>query len=180
MRKFIMVVAVAALGAIFAPVPASAAPSGTVVARGPNYIYDKAYAGVRTYLFAYHEKTGATIFAFLVRGMPKSTWGKRYGVHVHTKPCAANPAAAGPHFMLPTAPATLPLAQREIWLDVTVTTGGWALSTRTVTWPIPAGSPANSVVLHAAPTNPTTGEAGARVACTTAALGNVGVAGATQ
>jgi Cu/Zn superoxide dismutase len=177
MRKFITVVAAATLGAVLAPVPASAAPAGTVVARGPGYVYDKAYAGVRTYLFAYHEKSGGTIFAFLVRGMPKSTWGKRYGVHVHTKPCTANPAAAGPHFMLPTAPKSLPLGQREIWLDVTVTAGGWALSTRTVMWPIPAGSPANSVVLHAAPTNPKTGEAGARVVCMTAPLANVGVSG---
>ena len=64
----------------------------------------------------------------------------------------------------------MPLAQREVWLDVTSDANGRGVATTTVPWAFTPGS-AGSVVIHALPTNALTGAAGARLACTSVALG---------
>src|SRR4051794_16653109 len=106
-----------ALVATVLPATAAAAaaprpnPSAAVVS-GPTYVYDKAYARVRTMVAAYQDMSGGTGVAFLVTGMPPSAWGRRFGVHVHTNPCGRNPAAAGPHYAFPGVPPTRPLSRR--------------------------------------------------------------------
>ena len=66
--------------------------------------------------------------------------------------------------------ATVPLAEREVWLDVTSDDRGRGVATTTVPWAFAPGT-AGSVVIHALPTNTTTGAAGARLACTSVAFG---------
>jgi Cu-Zn family superoxide dismutase len=162
--------ALALVAAVLPATPAAAAPQPTTSAAlvsGPTYVYDKAYAGVRTMVVAFRESADRSMVALLVTGMPRSAWGKRFGAHVHTNPCGRTPASSGPHYQFPGVPPKRPLSQREIWLDVTVMTGGWGYSYRPVPLPLERGAQANSVVLHARPTNSRTGDAGARLLCTT-------------
>ena len=95
--------------------------------------------------------------------------GRTFGAHVHTGTCGADPLASGGHYQHSTDPA-VPLAQREVWLDVTADADGRGVATTTVPWTFAAGS-AGSVVIHALPTNTLTGAAGARLACTSVELG---------
>ena len=154
---------------------AAADPAGirfapVVVAFGPTFVYDQQVAGAKTVVLALSTRAGRTTVAFMVVGLPKSTWGKSLGAHAHVNSCAADPAAAGGHYANPAAAPDTPLHSKEIWLDVTVRPGGSALSVTTVDWLIRPGD-ANSVVLHAMPTNHDTGAAGARMLCTTVAFG---------
>ena len=92
--------------------------------------------------------------------------------------CAAAPASAryigtdpttsGGHYQH--SGATGPLAEREVWLDVTSDERGRGVATATVPWAFAPGT-AGSVVIHALPTNATTGAAGARLTCTSVAFG---------
>ena len=76
-------------------------------------------------------------------------------------PCqAGNGAAAGPHYNHGGGISS----QTEVWLDFTVDQGGVARSETVVPFVV-AGGAAQSVVIHALATNPSTGLAGARVAC---------------
>lgn len=164
------------VAAVLPATPAAAAPRPTASAAlvsGPTYVYDKAYSGVRTMVLAFRVEGGESMVALLVTGMPRSTWGKRLGAHVHTNPCGRTPASAGPHYQFPGVSPKEPMSKREIWLDVTVMPGGWGYSARSVALPLERGAKANSVVLHAEPTNPRTGDAGARVLCTTYDLDGV-------
>ena len=188
-----LIAATAALGGtlLSAPAPVPSTPSlpgppaampprdNSLLVRGPTYVYDHAYDGARTTVAAYRSRQDRATVVFVVTGMPRSTWGRRFGVHVHTNRCGRDPAAAGPHFANPRAPRGATLAEREIWLDVRVLVGGFGISRHTTTYPLPRGIQANSVVLHAQPTNQVTGEAGARVMCTTVPLGNI-PSGATR
>ncbi|WP_344085539.1 hypothetical protein [Luedemannella helvata] len=181
-----MIAAAVALGGTFASAPAPApspTPPGSraavpprdnhLLVRGPTYVYNRAYAGARTTVAAYAGRGGRATVVFVVTGMPRSTWGRRFGVHVHTNRCGRDPAAAGPHYANPRAPRGATLAEREIWLDVRVLPGGIGVSRHTSTYPLPSDIQANSVVLHAQPTNTVTGDAGARVLCTTISLANI-------
>jgi Cu-Zn family superoxide dismutase len=67
--------------------------------------------------------------------------------------------------------AAVPLEQREVWLDVTSDAQGRGVATTTVPWSFAPGT-AGSVVIHALPTDPQTGLAGARLACTSVAFGD--------
>jgi Cu-Zn family superoxide dismutase len=154
---------------------AAADPGGVrvtpmVVAFGPTFVYDEQVTGAKTAVLALSTRAGRTTVAFIVVGLPESTWGKTLGAHAHVNSCAADPAAAGGHYANPAATPDTPLHSKEIWLDVTVRQGGSALSVTTVDWLIRPGD-ANSVVLHAMPTNHDTGAAGARVLCTTVGFG---------
>jgi Cu/Zn superoxide dismutase len=96
-----------------------------------------------------------------------------FGAHVHTGPCiAGEPAAAGPHFNITAVggnPPTTISPATEVWLDFTIRANGTAHSNTKVPFTIPAGG-AGAVVVHALPTDPATGAAGARLACLPAAF----------
>ena len=106
-----------------------------------------------------------------------------YGAHVHTDPCAAKPAGAGPHYQHlpdPRAVASPPSVdpkfanpRNEVWLDFTTDADGAATVTATQTWPFDDISPPRSVIVHAERTRTAAGQAGtagARVACVTLPL----------
>ena len=112
------------------------------------------------------SRDGSTTVRLMVNGLPP---GATYGAHVHTKPCGALATDSGGHYQHSTDPA-VPLAEREVWLDITPDAQGMAVSSTTVPWEFAPGT-AGSVVIHALPTNPTTGVAGARLACTTVTFG---------
>jgi superoxide dismutase, Cu-Zn family len=105
---------------------------------------------------------------------------RSYGAHLHTKPCAALPADAGPHYQHrkdPAAAASPPSVdpsyanpRNEIWLDFTVDGYGTASTSAVLDWTFPPGSSARSLILHAERTKTApgvAGNAGDRVACLT-------------
>ncbi|HET6481931.1 MAG TPA: superoxide dismutase family protein [Actinoplanes sp.] len=105
---------------------------------------------------------------------------RAYGAHLHTKPCTALPAEAGPHYQHQKDPAaaTSPPSvnpayanpANEVWLDFTVDGSGEASASSVLTWTFPPGTPARSLILHAETTKTApgvAGSAGKRVACMT-------------
>ncbi|MEW2357232.1 superoxide dismutase family protein [Spirillospora sp. NPDC029432] len=158
-----------ALGVLAAPAAACPEPHG-LKAKGPTHAYAKAYKKARTAVHVEYER-GRTTVRFKVAGMPKSAKGKRFGVHVHRHKCGPRPADAGPHYQNPNAKPGTPLRDKEIWLDVKVDRKGRGASTAVVPWKVEKGT-AGSVVLHAKPTNPRTGDAGDRLLCTTVPFGS--------
>jgi Cu-Zn family superoxide dismutase len=83
------------------------------------------------------------------------------GAHVHIGPCVANNGAAAlGHFNAGGGISD----QTEVWLDFEVRNSGNAHATAVVPFTIPDGA-ARSILIHAAPTDPVTGAAGARLAC---------------
>ena len=148
-------------------VPAAAMAAGVVVdhGHGPTVVHDTAYEQIRTQVHAWSSE-GTTRVRLMVTGLPA---GRTFGAHVHTGTCGSDPLASGGHYQHSTDPS-VPLAQREVWLDVTADADGRGVATTTVPWTFTPGS-AGSVVIHALPTNTTTGAAGARLACTSVELG---------
>jgi Cu-Zn family superoxide dismutase len=132
---------------------------------GPTAVHNSTYADLETQVHAW-ARDGWTTVRLMVDGLPA---GQTFGAHVHVAPCGTDPLASGGHFQHSTDPV-IPLADREIWLDVTANADGHAVAERTVPWLIEAGT-AGSVVIHANPTNPDTGAAGARLVCTNVAFG---------
>jgi superoxide dismutase, Cu-Zn family len=157
---------VGALAAIVM-VPAAAAAASTMVdhGQGPTVVHDPAFDDVRTQVHSW-TRDGSTQVRLMVSGLPA---GQTFGAHVHTGRCGSDPLASGGHYQHSTDPAT-PLAERELWLDVTTDNRGRATTTTVVPWTFEPGT-AGSVVLHAAPTNPVTGAAGPRLVCTTVGFG---------
>lgn len=101
------------------------------------------------------DRTGVVL---VVRGLTDG--GAVHGAHVHTGPCVAGDgAAAGPHYNHGGGVS----ATTEVWLDFEVR-GSTGVAVADVPFAIPEGG-AHSIVIHAAPTNPATGAAGARLAC---------------
>lgn len=94
--------------------------------------------------------------------------GQRFGAHLHDGPCiAGDGAAAGGHYNSHVHGGSTPAEisdRTEIWLDFTVADGA---GTGTATVPFVPDPGSRSVVVHAQPTNPATGGAGARLACLT-------------
>lgn len=133
---------------------------------GPTNTYDAAYAGITTQVHAWARGDTTTV-RLMVTGLPPD---RTFGAHVHTGTCAADPLAAGGHYQH-SVDASVPLAQREVWLDVTSDADGRGVATTTVPWSFVSGT-AGSVVIHALPTNPVNGSAGARLACTSVAFGD--------
>jgi Cu-Zn family superoxide dismutase len=154
------------------PVSAAPPPRPTdrlVTALGPTFVYNPAYATVRTTVIAI-SVAGRTVVALVVAGLPQAVWGRTLGAHVHVGRCGRDPNAAGAHYMNPDAAANASPHDREIWLDFKVSRGGWALATTTAKWFIKPGA-ANSVVIHAAATD-RLGNAGARLICTSVPFGH--------
>jgi len=165
--------ATTASAAFAAPRPTAPPPKPTdrlITAVGPTYVYNPAYATVRTTVLAI-SVAGRTVVALAVAGLPQVVWGRTLGAHVHVGRCGRDPNAAGAHYMNPSAKPTTAPHDREIWLDFKVGRGGWALATTTVKWFIKPGA-ANSVVIHAAATD-RLGNAGARLVCTTVPFGHL-------
>lgn len=128
-------------------------------ATGPDNVYDNAYksAKMKVHVISF---VGTTLVTLEVAGFPAAAQGRTFGAHVHAKPCGTDPAAAGPHSQHGTDGT---LAQRELWLDVTVDGKGRGSSSAFRPWTTTAGS----VIIHAKPTDPETGTAGDRLLCTT-------------
>ena len=165
----VLSVAVSARGA-FAENTASLPP--TVGADGPTVVHDQTFSDVRVEVRSIDVPfSGLTLMILNVRGWPYSARNRVFGAHAHTKPCAVDPAASGPHHANPASDATKAIAAREVWLDINIDSQGRGTSLALFDWRIRKGD-AGSVVIHAEPTNPTTGAAGARILCTTIALGS--------
>jgi Cu-Zn family superoxide dismutase len=119
------------------------------------------------------SENGITTVTLDVRGFEP---GRRYGAHVHTEPCGATGADAGPHFqnvLDPVKPSVDPRyanPQNEIWLDFATDQTGAGGGEQIVAWQIPADRRPQSVVVHARPpaADPEAGgTAGNRTACIT-------------
>ena len=157
-----------AAATVLVAVPAAAMAAGVVVdhGHGPTVVHDTAYEQIRTQVHAWSSE-GTTRVRLMVTGLPAR---RTFGAHVHTGTCGSDPLASGGHYQHSTDPSA-PLAQREVWLDVTADADGRGVATTTVPWAFEPGS-AGSVVIHALPTNAQTGAAGARLACTSVAFGD--------
>ncbi|MEU8821060.1 superoxide dismutase family protein [Actinoplanes sp. NPDC048796] len=101
---------------------------------------------------------------------------RSYGAHLHTAPCTAAPADAGPHFQHqkdPKTPSVNPSyanPRNEIWLDFTADATGAATVTSEQRWSFTAGSSPRSLVIHTLTTRTRAGAAGTageRAACLT-------------
>ena len=104
---------------------------------------------------------GTTTVTLKVQGLDHAHAGHVLGAHVHVGTCVeGDGAAAGPHY---NAGGGISDAT-EVWLDFTVQANGTGRATTTVPFTIGAGA-AGAVVIHADPTNHTTGAAGPRWAC---------------
>lgn len=105
-----------------------------------------------------------------VTGIDASAEGQTFGAHLHDGPCVAGDgAAAGPHYNAHAhgqSPTPGVSDRTEVWLDFTVE-GGAGTGTASVPFVPEPGN--RSVVVHAMPTAPQTGAAGARLACLTVA-----------
>jgi len=150
---------------VLVAVPAIALADNVLVdhGRGPTVVHDAAYSGVTTQVHSW-ARNGGTDLRLMVRGLPAN---RSFGAHVHVTPCGSDPLASGGHYQHGT---TGTLAEREVWLDFTTNADGEGVGTTHIPWLITAGT-AGSVVIHANPTNPTTGAAGARLVCTNVPFG---------
>ena len=120
--------------------------------------------GARASVTAWETRHGTTVVLRL-RGLDREDAGTSYGAHVHVGHCVAGDGdAAGPHYNATGQPPVTVSDRTEVWLDFTVGRGGTALAIARVPFTIPEGA-AHSVVVHERTTNPTTGGAGARIAC---------------
>jgi Cu-Zn family superoxide dismutase len=155
----------AALAVVAVPTAAVATQVLVDHGHGPTVTHDSAYSAITTQVHAW-TRGESTRVRLMVEGLPP---GRTFGAHVHTGRCSSDPMASGGHYQHSTD-ATVPLAQREVWLDVTSDAQGRGVSTTTVPWSFEHGT-AGSVVIHAQPTNPATGAAGPRLACTTVDFG---------
>lgn len=119
-------------------------------------------AGARIEVTQFTDPSGTRVGARL-RGLVP---GRAYGMHVHTSPCGADPAAAGPHYQHRPAATADPV--NEVWLDFRTDEDGdgraEALHDRGFR---EAG--ARSVIIH-----DRQGGAGERVACFTVPFGPAG------
>lgn len=159
-----LIVGGAAAGAfvLAAAVPASAACARVVQSRGP--LSDLSVATVDGTDGGHARAFGVvgqnrTVVVLAVGGLTDP--GTIHGAHVHTGPCVAGDgAAAGPHYNAGGGIS----ASTEVWLDFEVKPAGRGFAFASVPFTIAPGA-ARSIVIHAAPTDPVTGAAGARLAC---------------
>ena len=144
----------------------------TIRADGPTFVHDPTYTGSRVEVRSIDVPFSSLSLMILnVNGMPESARGRVLGAHAHTKPCADDATASGPHHANPAGDPSKSLAAREVWLDISIDSQGRGTSIALFDWRIRKGD-AGSVVIHAQPTNATTGAAGSRLMCTTIALGS--------
>ncbi|GAA2602782.1 superoxide dismutase family protein [Actinomadura fulvescens] len=168
MRRTAITVTAAGAALGLAATPALACPKPIKV-KGPTYAYDKAFAKAKTRIVVTGKKKRTTV-RLAVSGLPASAVGKTLGAHVHKNACGPKPADAGPHYQNPKARPGTPLHAKEIWLELKVRKGGYAVAKTHARWAIAKGD-AGSVVVHAKPTDHNTGDAGARLLCTTVPFG---------
>ena len=112
-----------------------------------------------------HE--GGTSAVLHVRGIDTAAAGRTFGAHLHNAACATDqPLLSGGHYNHDAhsgAPQVVVSDETEVWLDFTADADGAGDSSSAVRFPLITG--ARSVVIHANPTDPATGGAGARLAC---------------
>lgn len=89
--------------------------------------------------------------------------GRAYGMHVHTSPCGADPAAAGPHYQHRPAATADPV--NEVWLDFRTDEEGDGRAEALHGWGFREDG-ARSVIIH-----DRQGGAGERAACFTVPFG---------
>ncbi|MFI9765884.1 superoxide dismutase family protein [Streptomyces sp. NPDC052415] len=140
------------------------APPGAFV-RSAALTYDTELVPAAAWIEVEQRMTsgGATSVRLRVTGMRA---GHRYGVHVHEKPCGADPDAAGGHYQREASSAAHHVtAENEVWLDFTADERGAGEARARHSWGFRQGE-ASSVVLHEKP-----GSKGGRVGCFTVPFG---------
>ena len=110
---------------------------------------------------AFYPGDGTTAVTLELRGLQPF---RTYGAHAHVGACTEAPSGAGGHWHFPDGGAG-PIEEREIWLDVTTDEQGYAKSVALRGQDIPADDRPMSVVVHALPTDHSSGAAGGRLAC---------------
>jgi Cu-Zn family superoxide dismutase len=148
---------------LLATVGAAFAGEGSGRSTGPDFTYGSAnpFAAATAAVHVVKTGGGETQVTLHVRDADGPT-GQRYGAHVHVNPCGGDGSAAGGHYQHAGAGGTL--EAREVWLDFTLNDSGNGHSSASRPWSLDEGSP-RSVIIHAMPTNPADGAAGARLAC---------------
>jgi len=107
------------------------------------------------------RRPGQTVVVLNIQGIDQAAVGRTFGAHVHIGPCTINNGGAAlGHYNHGGGISS----DTEVWLDFTVTAGGTGHSTAIVPFDIPEDAAA-SIVVHELPTDPSTGLAGARIAC---------------
>ncbi|WP_313750559.1 superoxide dismutase family protein [Streptomyces parvus] len=116
-------------------------------------------AGARIEVTRFTGPSGTRVRARLQGLVP----GRAYGMHVHTSPCGADPAAAGPHYQHRPSAAADPV--NEVWLDFRTDEDGDGGAEALHDWNFREGG-ARSVIIH-----DRQGGAGERAACFTVPFG---------
>ena len=172
LRRAAVAIAAAAVLTGTALVGTALAGGGNVRVAGPfSVVYDVAGNPLTGVEAAVHEVVtgnGTTTVTLHLTGFDPQYAGRTFGAHVHQLACN-NTTGAGDHYGHPAvtvAPPEVMLEDKEIWLDFTVNEAGNAHAKATRPWTCHAAGVARSVVVHAGPTNATTGGAGTRRGCT--------------
>ncbi|MEU0161064.1 superoxide dismutase family protein [Streptomyces sp. NPDC006261] len=134
---------------VFSP-PGSFVPSDAL-----TYDTGLVPAAARIEVTQYADRTTTRVGTRL-RGLVPN---RAYGMHVHTSPCAADPASAGPHYQHRTSATADPV--NEVWLDFRTDRNGDGEAEARHGWGFRDGG-ARSVIVH-----DVQGGAGKRVACFT-------------
>ncbi|MGA5467573.1 superoxide dismutase family protein [Streptomyces arboris] len=134
---------------VFSP-PGSFVPSDAL-----TYDTGLVPAAARIEITQYADRTSHRVGTRL-RGLVPN---RAYGMHVHTSPCAADPASAGPHYQHRASATADPV--NEVWLDFRTDRNGDGEAEARHDWGFRDGG-ARSVIVHDAQ-----GGAGKRVACFT-------------
>ncbi|MFD4747794.1 superoxide dismutase family protein [Streptomyces rubiginosohelvolus] len=116
-------------------------------------------AGARIEVTQFTGPSGTRVGARLHGLVP----GRAYGMHVHTSPCGADPAAAGPHYQHRPSATADPV--NEVWLDFRTDEDGDGRAEALHDWNFREGG-ARSVIIH-----DRQGGAGERAACFTVPFG---------
>ncbi|MFH8367501.1 superoxide dismutase family protein [Streptomyces sp. NPDC018031] len=148
------------------------AVSGTGVQDAVTYDTASIPEGSRVTVLKHPTADGGSRVVLRIRGVEAN---RTFGAHVHTKPCGALPADAGPHYQdvvdpkQPSTDSAYANPRNEIWLDLTTDRRGSGRAEAVVDWKFRAQG-ARSVVVHEHATNTHDGHAGtagARLACVT-------------
>jgi Cu-Zn family superoxide dismutase len=159
-----------ATAGLVAMVPAFAGPVSPLRATGPTNVHNADFSNVTTNVHVVNTGSGKTIITLDVAGLPDAVDNTTLGAHVHVDACGVSSTASGGHYQNPNPPLGATLADKEVWLDLDVNSAGRGRAQAVADWTINAGD-AESIVVHALPTNPATGAAGARLFCTNVAFG---------
>ncbi|MYT94037.1 superoxide dismutase family protein [Streptomyces sp. SID8359] len=134
---------------VFSP-PGSFVPSDAL-----TYDTGLVPAAARIEVTQYADRTTTRVGTRLRGLLPN----RAYGMHVHTSPCAADPASAGPHYQHSASATADPV--NEVWLDFRTDRNGAGAAEARHDWGFRDGG-ARSVIIH-----DVQGGAGKRIACFT-------------